>query len=171
MSLLLLLGCPPGAEDSGCGEVAVEVGNGDAAHVPAGAGVVMVHGPQGGWHVWVSAGTKGFGEVVSLRATIDDLTVGERVSDGTYEMALRGDLCAGSVWGLLGLLPGDDPTTAEVETPPAWRACHTFEICVSVEDEDAHGSSCVTATAWVDPIDRADAEDPCSYAGAVSSTP
>ena len=55
-----------------CGPIALEMGNGDHEHVPMkpGQDVVIVHGPQDGWHVDLSAQIRRFGELVGFTFTV-----------------------------------------------------------------------------------------------------
>jgi hypothetical protein len=176
MLLSVLFGCTShhgsddtaGPGDSGatdptglCGNgPTVVLGNGDAAHVPVADGdvVTMVHGPQGGWHIWYSFRAYDFADLVSYQVTGDDLDLGIRIIDGHASVALvpAEPDCAGDVYGIFGFLPGDDPETAEDETPPVYLAGHSVRMSVDVEDLDdasvtAHDEVVVTTTC--DPAD------------------
>lgn len=158
----LAAGCPSGddsADPLACDSLppAVSVGNGDTAHVPLQDGdpVTMVHGPQGGWHVWVSLAVTNLGPDLRIHITLEDLTRGDAMADLNYAMvAPAPDACVSTLVGLFGFLPYDDPGTPEDETPPDWRACDTFRICAEVSDDDGRSAhACVDAVAIPDPAD------------------
>lgn len=167
--LLLLLGCPSTGVDRDsvpCEalEPAIEIGNGEAAHVPLADGdaVVMVHGPQGGWHVWLSFGLLNVGPTVSLAVTLEDLTRGESMGQLAYSLRAADPVdCRSELAGLFGFLPYDDPGTPEDETPPDWRVCDHARLCASVEDDLGddvtagvrHAEACVEVVLVPDPED------------------
>lgn len=157
---LLLAGCPGETDpvpDCTDAPPAVEVGNGYPNHVAFvdGAPITMVHGPQGGWHVWVSLALTNLESAVDIHVTITDTTRGDLLGDLNYSMQTGAPVaCVGSLGGLLGFLPYDDPDTPEDETPPAYRACDVFEVCAEVTD--AAGvvvSDCLWGVATPDPAD------------------
>ena len=107
--LLLLVGCTGGDKDSGrpagdsappvdplceqdaclCEDPQVSVGTGDDSFVPLEEGdpVMMVHGPQGGWHMLGSVQVAHTTEVVNIRFVIDTLD-GVVVADNNLNVLL-----------------------------------------------------------------------------------
>lgn len=118
----------------------VEIGNGEAAHSPVadGAVVTMVHGPQGGWHVWYSFEAYNFGEIVTFEITGEDTNKGITVIDETTSQALVADTdatCGGVAYGAFGYLALDNPKTADVdESPPAYLTGDEMIMHVTVTD-------------------------------------
>ena len=152
----------------------IEVGNGEQEHVTIADGTVvtMVHGPQGGWHVWVSFRAHGLGDIVSDRVSLTDVTAGNvLISDYTHSEALVGSSyseCSGDCYGKFAYLPADDPDTADVdESPPAYRSGHEFLLAVTATDlYDAT----LTASASVSVIADCDATDVDDYAACTGTT-
>jgi len=154
---VLLLGCnarvPADGETKGyCAttDPAVVVGNGESAHVALEDGdeVIMVDGPQGGWHVWYSFAAYNFGEIATFDLVGEDQTLGISVIDESVTQALvAGEDCAATAYGAFGYLPGDDTTTTDVdESPPAYLAGDTLLMRVTVTDFD---DPSITATGEV----------------------
>jgi len=167
--LLFLLGCPLVPPDDStpvdCTDLpsAVELGTGESAHVPASEGdeVVMVHGPQGGWHVWLSFGLVNLGPDVVLDVTLEDLTRGEVMAELSYSLHVgEPTACRVELSGLFGFLPYDDPNTPESESPPDWRVCDRARICASVSDAEGEpprrAEGCVEVVLIPDPADDPD---------------
>lgn len=169
MIVLTLLAACTGYEEkdsgtSGCaaGDPCVEVGNGDTSHAPLADGdhVVMVHGPQGGWHVWGSLETANMSDIVSIHFTIDVKDTGARVSDNNYNVQMVAGGGGYVYYGLFGFLNADDPATSDVvEIPPDVLAGKTFNICMDVTDANDStktANDCVEVVADPDPCDLDD---------------
>lgn len=158
---LFLAACPSEKDDSAtsCADLppAVEVGNGNPDHVPFTDGdpIVMVHGPQGGWHVWVSLALTNFDPEVSIHVTLTDLTRAEEMAELDYSLVTDPPTeCVSTLGGLFGFLPYDDLDTPEDESPPTWRACDRFEVCAEVTDGNgATARDCLQGVATPDPAD------------------
>jgi hypothetical protein len=159
LSMGALAACPAPGEDATCTETppAVELGNGETAHVALTGGeqVVMVHGPQGGWHVWLSLALTNLGPDVDVRITLVDLTRDEAMTELRYTLWIPAEEgCVAELAGLAGFLPYDDLDTPADETPPEWRACDTFRMCVDVVDADGRSAEdCAEVVAIPDPAD------------------
>ncbi len=113
LTALGLVGCSGGGtgtgEDStgtGCTteDYYVEVGTGEFQFETLSDGdvVTMVHGPQGGWHIWTSVVTHGSEPEVRIRPAIEAPDLGIRVTDPDLEsfVALVYDdaTCEGHGW-------------------------------------------------------------------------
>ena len=159
---VLVAGCP-GEEvpvvDCTDAPPSVEVGNGSPDHVAFvdGAPIIMVHGPQGGWHVWISLAFTNLDAAVEIHVTVTDTTRGELMSDLNYTMQTGAPVaCVATLGGLFGFLPYDDPDTPADETPPAYRACDVFEVCAEVTDSTGLVvSDCLWGVATPDAADGA----------------
>jgi hypothetical protein len=98
----------PACDDSFCGEPSVEVGTGALGYEALGedAPVHLVFGPQGGYHLDVSARMDGLCPIVSIDVTLlaDD---GAEISHETHRVqAVRdGPGTVQDYWGLTALLP------------------------------------------------------------------
>lgn len=169
---VMLAACTGFKDDSGgnggCaeGDPCVEVGNGETSHAPLAEGdhVVMVHGPQGGWHIWGSLKTWNLSDIVTIVFTIDDQDTGVRISDNTYNVAMvAGDADNEHVYyGLFGFLDADDPATADVvEIPPDVLAGHTVRLAMTVTNADDGTSATASVDVIADP-DPCDLDDSCA---------
>ena len=165
--LLALSGCVSrGGADTAANacsttDPSVQVGNGEFAHeaVEVGEVVTMIHGPQGGWHVWYSFQSYNFGPTVTFTVTGEDRATAGLLVNETLNQALviTGDpVCAGDAWGVTGYLPLDDAKTEGDESPPAYLVGHQMVMGVTVTDlTDATitAQDEVTVTLACDPID------------------
>lgn len=131
LALALLAGCcsdaetfvsdAPGCDDTFCGDPSLEVGRSPTGYEPLadGAPVELVFGPQGGYHIDVSAQMDGLCPVVSIDVELLDGD-GDRVSFEEHRVqAVRDE--RGTVqqyWGLTALLPcGYWPTDGPYDGP------------------------------------------------------
>lgn len=176
IAALLLLACgtvdsAPGASDSapppGCLEVPAVVDVGGSAvdedgrpiwvEMPAGSEQTMVHGPQGGWHILVSADTVHTAEIVTLNLSIrwpahDDA----QVSFGSFKVMLvaHDDACGGTYAGMLGILDVSDLAVGDLDTPPEVLAGETLVVRIDATDVDGRTASDeVSIVAALDPVD------------------
>ncbi len=166
-TLCLLMGCPaspPEQPDSGdvpveCLSVDpwLEIGTGEAAFeaFPEPPAVVMVHGPQGGWHVLGSARIWHTSEFVRITYTITDVASGQRVALNQYSVALQmDDDCSGTFVGMYAFLDVASLATDELTTPPQLLFDHELLVSMSIEDEDGRTATAeATVTAQRDPDD------------------
>ncbi len=153
-----------GAGDGGpvgpCGEGAVvEVGTGAAAFEPFGdpPTAVMVHGPQGGWHMLGSLRVTGLQQIVSVRYTITHQASGVVVADNQYRVGMLydADACVGSYPGMYGYLNVTALVDGAADTPPELLSWQPVELCLAVDDGERTGSACGVVEAVPDPMDMA----------------
>ncbi|MBL8615169.1 MAG: hypothetical protein JNM72_06130 [Deltaproteobacteria bacterium] len=153
-----------GAGDGGpadpCGEAAVvEVGTGAAAFEPFGdpATAVMVHGPQGGWHMLGSLRVTGLQQIVSVRYTVTHQASGVVVADNQYRVGMLydADTCVGSYPGMYGYLNVAEMVDGEADTPPELLSWQPVELCLEVDDGARAGAACGVVEAVPDPMDLA----------------
>ncbi len=152
LALLLLMGCPPATDDTSATDCFAEAPYVEVAGV--GETVVMVHGPQGGWHVDAQALVHHMSANVALRFTVHDLDTDVRVSENTFYVALRTEGCVGTYADLRGILGVSELVDGEADTPPELLVGHTLELALSVEDEDGRTAmASVRSVAQADPAD------------------
>jgi hypothetical protein len=126
-------------EPVGCEDLPprVEVGTGEAEYRPLleGDSVVMVHGPQGGWHMLGSVRVHSMDPIVEVHFTIHDEPSGVQVSDNTYRVAVVQDgECTGYYPGMYGYLDVSDLAAGDITTPPGLLAGHTMILTMNVTD-------------------------------------
>jgi hypothetical protein len=135
----------------------VEVGTGETEFRPLLAlePVVMVHGPQGGWHMLGSVRVHNMDPIVEVHFTIHDEPSGVQISDNTYRVAVVQDReCTGYYPGMYGYLDVSALATGGITTPPGLLAGHPMLLTMAVTDYSG-----LTATeerrvvAQLDPID------------------
>jgi hypothetical protein len=159
--LLILLGCPPATEDTGdtalgtgcfANAAAVTIGTGSTEweDLDEGDGVMMVHGPQGGWHMLASARVHNMLPIVRLHYTITDLASGSVVSNNTYDVALTEDTeCSGHFTGMYGYIDVRELKEGDADTPPELLSYNDVKIRIEASDKDGHqavGEIVVVAT-------------------------
>ena len=68
----------------------LEVGEGehDFLTLERGDSVVVVHGPQGGWHITGAVRATGIGQIARIRYTIEHIESGVFVTDYDYNVAM-----------------------------------------------------------------------------------
>ncbi|MEC7984182.1 MAG: hypothetical protein VX278_03405 [Myxococcota bacterium] len=174
--LLLWMAClNPKVQDS-AGEIhcslqtpSLEIGTGESSFEPIaeGASLVMVHGPQGGWHMLGSMSLLNTGPVVELDFRIYDEESGVIVSDNHYRVGLVMDTeCSGFYPGMYGYLNVSGLSVGDLDTPPELLGGHILRMemdandCTASQDE---AGQCVRAERWsnseilveaaLDPID------------------
>ena len=135
---------------------------------------MMIHGPQGGWHILASLQIHGMMDIVEVQYTIEHLATGVLVSDNNYRLAVisEGD-CTGYYPGMYGYLSVSPLYDGELDTPPEILGGERLRIQFRVNDcnpnQEAVGD-CVRDERWVetalevlatlDPVDVVeDAED------------
>lgn len=123
--LLILAACAGGEPDpcAAFDPFTLELGTGEETFetLEDGQPVMMVHGPQGGWHMLASARLENTTERVELHFVITHLDSGVVVADNTYKTRLEttGE-CQGQFVGMYGYLnvfplaEGDDNTPPEL---------------------------------------------------------
>lgn len=156
-------GSGTGATEAGCLEQVpvVEVGTGEREfeEMADGDGVVMVHGPQGGWHMLGSVRATHMTEIVSVHFTITHTPSGTIVADNTYRVATvyDPDTCVGYYPGMYGYLYVEALEDGELNTPPELMSYDDMTMCMTVTDQDMReGTDCRAVVAVPDPADIED---------------
>ena len=126
-------------EEFGCGErnTHVTIGSGEFEweDLTANDEVVMVHGPQGGWHMLGSIRLSGSEQIVEIDYTIRDIASNVIVSDNHYRVALVMDgECQGYYPGMYGYLNVTDLAVGDLDTPPELLAQNTLEMVMKAND-------------------------------------
>lgn len=133
----------------------IEVGTGETTfeRLDDGDPVVMVHGPQGGWHMLGSVRIHSMESIIDVSYTITDEASGVRVSDNTYRVAVVVDgECTGFYPGMYGYLTVDEMGTPG--RPPDLLSYKTLEMKMDVTDYgDRTASKTVRVVAQPDPVD------------------
>ncbi len=125
----------------------VELGNGESCHesFPEEGCVTMVHGPQGGWHIWLSFQTQTFRNVVSYEIDIIDVASGVSLLKDDADSARVAilpseDECVHTYPGVFGYLnqltdlPGFELDGAD--TPPELICHNELELRITITDTD-----------------------------------
>ena len=135
---------------------------------------MMIHGPQGGWHILASLQIHGMMDIVEVQYTIEHLATGVLVSDNNYRLAVISEgECTGYYPGMYGYLSVSPLYDGELDTPPEILGGERLRIQFRVNDCNANqeaAGDCVRAERWVetslevvatlDPVDVVeDAED------------
>jgi hypothetical protein len=143
-----------------CGASSAEVGGGERAFEPLDEGdpLVMVHGPQGGWHVLASLRVQNMLDIVDIAYAIDVLPDGPRISDQTYRVQLVDEGgCSGVYPGMYGYLEVDALADGEADTPPEVLVGRTLRLSLQAADAEGRiASDTLEGVAAPDPIDVAD---------------
>lgn len=115
---------------------------------------VMIHGPQGGWHILASLRTQGMMDIVEVHYTIEHLDTGVFVSDNIYRLGVISEgECTGYYPGLYGYLSVSDLYDGDLDTPPELLGGDTLRIRLRVTDcttsmEDQ--GLCIQADRWAE---------------------
>lgn len=153
----------------------IDIGEGERAFEPfvEPFEAMMIHGPQGGWHILASLQTHGMNNIVEVHYTIEHLDSGVLVSDNTYRLAVvsTGD-CAGYYPGMYGYLSVASLYDGELDTPPELLGGDALRIEMEVTDctqnMEAEGicdrnsrwvSASMDVQAILDPVDIEDTQD------------
>jgi len=118
-------------------DVLLQVGSGDLYFIPLSSldEVEMVHGPQGGWHIWWSVLLSGTEPTAQLHGTITDIDSNVVVSDITYNVKLDPvDDCIGESIGQFGYLDVSGLASGSLDTPPELLVGHTLLLRVEAAD-------------------------------------
>jgi hypothetical protein len=160
------------AEPTGCfaEPPSIDVGTGADAFEPLepGAPVVMVHGPQGGWHLLGSVRTHNMEDIVRIQFVVTVESSGEEVANNSlYVQTLPDpdDPCVGVYPGMYAYLVVDHLAEGEADTPPELLAYETLVFTAVVSDDsgaEPDPARTVTAsvqiTATPDPVDLEDGD-------------
>ena len=114
--------------------------------------VVMVHGPQGGWHMLGSVQVKNTLPIIEVDFVITEESSGAQVSSNHYRVAMiMEDECSGYYPGMYGYLNVAELESGELDTPPELLADKivTFDMsindCTEAQDER---NECVREDRW-----------------------
>jgi hypothetical protein len=148
----------------------IEIGEGERMFEPFEEPyeAMMIHGPQGGWHILASLKTRGMMDIVEVYYTIEHLDTGTFVSDNTYRLAVVSEgECNGFYPGLYGYLSVRDLYDGDLDTPPELLGGDMLRMTLRVNDCTTNMESqglCVQAERWaeatldvlalLDPIDQ-----------------
>ena len=135
----------------------LEIGTGDGEFIELAENepVVMVHGPQGGWHMLGSVRTHNMHNVIEVHFTVTDVESGVVVADNRYRVAVveDGD-CTGYYPGMYGYLNVADLVTDEANRPPEVLGYNAVQMRMDVTDyEGREATQVLTVTAQPDPVD------------------
>ena len=142
-----------GTGPGGCfsSDPVVEVGTGERTFetLDNGEGVMMVHGPQGGWHMLGSMQATHMTEIVAAHFVITHLESGVVVADNTYRVATvyDEDNCMGYYPGMYGYLYVEELAQGDMDTPPELMAYDDMQFCMTVTDQD-DGKRATAARSW-----------------------
>ena len=148
---------PP--EPMGCLDYdpAIEIGTGYSAWWPLEEGqeLIMVHGPQGGWHMLCAARVFHTDPLVEISFTVTT-EGGVVVADNLYQVALfpGPNECSGVYSGMYAFLDVRELEEGERDTPPELLAYQPLIIDMSVVDAQGRAASDQRiVTAVPDPAD------------------
>jgi hypothetical protein len=157
-------GSAPG--DTGCAAAgpSLDVGGGALAFEPVDelSDAVMVHGPQGGWHVLGSARVWNTTPIVRLNYTITVERTGARVSNNDlYVQLVPEPPCAGVYPGMFGYLDVSALADGDRDTPPELLVGEVLILAMRAEDEaGVVVEGALRVVAAPDPIDTGAAAAP-----------
>lgn len=138
-------------------EPSIEIGTGDVTFEPLSENepVVMVHGPQGGWHMLGSVRTHSMHNVIEVHFTVTDLESSVVVADNRYRVAVveDGD-CTGYYPGMYGYLNVADLVTEHASRPPEVLGYKIVQMRMEVVDYEGRSvTETLMVTAQPDPVD------------------
>lgn len=180
MWLLFLLGCSEKSDDTALSTFAAEGCYAETPFIELGEGErifesfdepyesVMIHGPQGGWHILASLRVHGMMDIVEVYYTIEHLESGVLVSDNSYRLAVVSEgECTGSYPGMYGYLSVSPLYDGDLDTPPELLGGDTLRLTLQVTDctanmeeqgiclqENRWAEASIDVTALLDPIDQ-----------------
>jgi hypothetical protein len=155
----------PDPEGLPCSEApSINIGTGEVDFLPLSEDdpVVMVHGPQGGWHMLTSARVNNTDSIVRLKFTIEVAETGVVFVDNTYTVQMiRDEDCSGFYPGMYGYISYKQLRESEDsrETPPDLLADVPVLIRMSATDLDGlTASASLQVIATPDPVDVKDTD-------------
>ena len=146
------------------------IGEGEQTFVPFSepAEAMIVHGPQGGWHVVASIRIENMESIIEGVYQIVHQETGVLVSENPFRLAVitDGD-CSGYYPGMFGYISVTELNDGDLDTPPELLGGDILEMTITVNDcpsmlEDAGDcireqrwvSQSIEVTAILDPIDQ-----------------
>lgn len=172
--LFFLFACTPSVDDTSealCTDsspsLIVGTGEREFESLDEGEEVIMVHGPQGGWHMLGSIQLFNTFPIVEIDFTITDVESGIVVSSNYYRVGLlMEDECDGFYPGMYGYINVQDLAQGDLDTPPELLAGHELEMemksndCTESQNEQGicirdnrWSTNKIYVTAALDPID------------------
>lgn len=107
----------------------------DWAPLTEGGEVTVVHGPQGGWHIWASAKALNTRNVVEISIDIWDIPSGVKIAANDYHVAvIKEDTCAGYYPGMFAFVNVTELIDGELNTPPELICYHPLRMEVGLTD-------------------------------------
>ena len=120
--------------------------------------VVVVHGPQGGWHITGAVRATGIGQIARIRYTIEHIESGVFVTDYDYNVAMvMEDDCVGTFTNMIGFITVSEMEGGDALLPP--DLLEDQELRITMEVDDFGERSVVSSVIVVgerDPIDIAE---------------
>jgi hypothetical protein len=134
----------------------IEIGEGSSAFEPFNQQLeaMMIHGPQGGWHIEIALSLENMLQIMEIEYTIEHLPSGVFVSENHYRIAMimKGE-CSGELPGLYGYLTVGELMDGDMDTPPELLGGDDLEITIRVNDcsnsAQAEGL-CVYEDRWIE---------------------
>lgn len=116
---------------------------------------IMVHGPQGGWHILASALVEHTSDIVTINYAIEWPAKSAQVAFGTFRvMLVRDGDCGGYYAEMRGILDVADFAVGDADTPPEVLAGETLELQMDIVDtENRTASDTRSVVAALDPAD------------------
>ena len=146
----------------GCSASAAQIaiGTGSTAYesISESDPVMMVHGPQGGWHMLGSIRSWNTTPIIRIAYTIRAVEEDVIISDNDYHVMLAMDEeCSGYYPGMYGYLDVAPLADGDADEPAELLSYSTVELSMSIEDQDGRTASAVLdVTAIPDPQDVGD---------------
>jgi len=159
------MGCTSSSGDSGedvvgpCGSegARIEIGTGTSSFesIAESDPVIMVHGPQGGWHMLGSIRAWNTTPIIRIAYSILAIEEDVFISDNNYHVMLAMDEeCSGYYPGMYGYLDVSPLAQGELDEPAELLSYSSVEMSMSIEDQDGQiASKSITVTAVPDPAD------------------
>lgn len=158
-------GSPDSSDPCFSQPAAVEIGTGDDTFVSLAEGdpVVMVHGPQGGWHMLGSVRVRYTTEVVNIRFLIET-EAGDVIADNNLNVLLIDDGdCQGLYPGMYAYIDVYDLKDGDADTPPELLSYERVKMTGTITDQEGRTA---TDERWVTAVpDPQDIEDGLAEAG------
>ncbi len=138
---------------------AVEIGTGDSEFLSLADGdpVIMVHGPQGGWHMLGSVRVRYTTPVVNIRFLIETESNVVIADNNLNVLLIEEDDCQGLYPGMYAYLDVSALAEGERDTPPELLSYARVRMTGSITDQDGRVAS---DARWVTAVpDPQDVED------------
>jgi len=157
-------GCTDSSSDSGgdvgvCGNdgARIEIGTGSASYeeIEALDPVMMVHGPQGGWHMLGSIRAWNTTPIIRISYDIRAVDSDVFISQNEYHVMLAMDEeCSGYYPGMYGYLDVSPLASGDLNEPAELLSYAEVEMTMTIEDQDEQSAAAsLIVTAIPDPAD------------------